>query len=481
MVSMIPRYSRELEISRGFYRINLIRQCSRRAIIKLGHRYKHSVLSDAKQVNNQDVQSQQLISNEQKIYLSDPISPGSTFFLPNGTHIFNKLVNFIRLQQNYLFGFKEVITPLIYRKSLWETSGHWQNYKNDMFQVTVQDESKEIYGLKPMNCPGHCVIYKKYKRSYHDLPLRFSDFSPLHRNEASGALSGLTRLRKFHQDDGHIFCTPEQIHDEIVNCLKLVDLCYTKVFNFTKNKDNLEEKQPYFLKLSTRPEEKYIGDIEIWDKAESILTKILNESGKVWELNPGDGAFYGPKIDIMVNDNKNKSHQVATIQLDFQLPQRFDLKYQDKDNTFKTPIMIHRATFGSVERFISILLDSYEGNWPFWLNPKQAIVIPINTKKNDHIEQAEKLVAELKGEAKANEPVKLNSFHFNVDMDARSEPLGYRIKDAIMNKYSYLIIVGDEEVETGKFSIRTSTNRTVSHLTKNEIFEKFVQLEQNYE
>ncbi|CCH61504.1 hypothetical protein TBLA_0E04510 [Henningerozyma blattae CBS 6284] len=465
---------KSIPIIRNPHWILLNRNC-----LNLNKRY---LASDAKSKSNDQTNISVDVSQKQKIYITDPISPGSIFFLPNGTKVFNKLVQFIKLQTTQLFGFKEVITPLIYKKSLWETSGHWQNYQDDMFQVAVNDESKEIYGLKPMNCPGHCVIYKRFDRSYNELPLRFADFSPLHRNEASGALSGLTRLRKFHQDDGHIFCTPEQVYQEIQNCLKLIDLCYTKIFKFTNTDESTTE--PYFLKLSTRPEDHYIGDIKVWDHAETILKNVLEESGKNWELNPGDGAFYGPKIDIMVNDHNNKSHQVATIQLDFQLPERFDLKFKDKDNYYKRPIMIHRAAFGSVERFMSILLDSNNGNWPFWLNPKQVIILPINTKKEDHVNESFKLKNFLSNNNQTTDndiqPIPLNSFHFEAHVDDRSEPLGYRIKDAILNKYSYLIIIGDEEVKTNKYSIRTYNDRNIEHLTSAEIFDKFKTLEENY-
>lgn len=417
------------------------------------------------------------VSNKQQLFITDPISPGSVFFLPNGTKIFNKLVNFMKLQQQNKYGFEEVITPLIYRKTLWEQSGHWENYKDDMFRVEGHDVNKEEYGLKPMNCPGHCIVFKRFDRSYNELPLRFSDFSPLHRNEASGALSGLTRVRKFHQDDGHIFCTPEQVEEEISKCLQLVDMCYTRIFPLGA------ENTPtvYSLRLSTRPEDKYIGDLKVWDHAEDVLKHILNNSGKSWSISEGDGAFYGPKIDVLVSDHTGKSHQVATIQLDFQLPERFNLKYKDKDNTYKRPIMIHRAVFGSVERFMAMLIDSNGGKWPFWLNPRQCMVIPVNTKSKEMCEAADAIAKKLRGEdTAADEPVQLNSFHFNADVDSRAEPVGYRIKDALVRNYSYLVIVGEKELESGKFAIRTRESRKLEYLNADEIFEKFSELERNY-
>ncbi|CCE91703.1 threonine--tRNA ligase MST1 TDEL_0D01190 [Torulaspora delbrueckii] len=417
------------------------------------------------------------VSNKQRLFFTDPISPGSVFFLPNGTKIFNKLVQFMKLQQEHKYGFKEVVTPLVYRKSLWEQSGHWDNYKDDMFRVEGNDSSKEEYGLKPMNCPGHCLIFKKFDRSYSELPVRLSDFSALHRNEASGALSGLTRVRKFHQDDGHIFCTPEQVEEELAKCLKLVDMCYTKIFPLGKD----SQFESYVMELSTRPES-YIGELAMWNHAEDVLKGVLERTGKQWELNDGDGAFYGPKIDIKVSDQTGKYHQVATIQLDFQLPERFDLRYKDKDNTYKRPIMIHRAVFGSLERFMAMLIDSCEGKWPFWLSPRQAMVIPVNTRKDDQMKASKELVSYLRHEADAENdtPVPLNSFHFNVDIDDRAEPVGYRIKDALMKDYSYLIIIGDKEVETSKFAIRTRQDRKLEHLTSEEIFAKFSDLERHY-
>lgn len=345
-----------------------------------------------------------------------------------------------------------------------------------MFRVEGNDMSKEEYGLKPMNCPGHCIVFKRFDRSYNELPLRFSDFSPLHRNETSGALSGLTRVRKFHQDDGHIFCTPEQVEGEIKKCLELVDMCYTTVFPFSG-----DSKSPaYHLTLSTRPE-KYVGDIKVWNQAEDVLKDILNQWGQPYSINEGDGAFYGPKIDILVNDHTGKSHQVATIQLDFQLPERFELEYKDKDNTYKRPIMVHRAVFGSVERFMAILIDSNKGKWPFWLNPNQCMVIPVKTEDEKIMKLAKETVHKLRAEdTESKNPIPLNSFHFSVNMDDRDESVSKRIREAIKKHYSYIIMIGDKEVETGKVSIRTRESRDVEQLSIDDVFNKFVNLEKNY-
>ncbi|QPG76981.1 hypothetical protein FOA43_004375 [Brettanomyces nanus] len=418
----------------------------------------------------------QSIATKQRLYMLSPYSPGSPFFLPNGTRIINKLIKFMKLQQSKQ-EFTEVITPLIFKKDLWETSGHWQNYKEDMFKVETNDKSKlldddvnDVYGLKPMNCPGHCIIFGRYTRSYKELPIRLSDWSSLHRNEASGALSGLTRVRRFHQDDGHIFCTREQIGLEISNTLKLIKICYG-VFGFDS----------YRMLLSTRPHDKFIGKVEEWDLAEKQLAGVLDETvgSAKWGINEGDGAFYGPKIDIMLTDKFGKDHQVATIQLDFQLPQRFGLRYQSEMDTLETPVMIHRAILGSVERFLAMLIDHYEGKWPFWLSPRQAVIIPINSS---HTEYAQKLRKVLSNEPNDFEtPTKLTEGHFYVDVDSRSETIGFRTKDAISKGYNYIIIVGDKEVKTEKFAIRSRSSRIVNQMGANEIVAKFRSLEENYE
>ncbi|AEY97095.1 FAER105Wp [Eremothecium gossypii FDAG1] len=417
------------------------------------------------------------VSSRQDLYLTDPISPGSTFFLPNGTKVFNKLIQFMKLQQQNKFGFQEVITPLIYRKSLWEQSGHWENYKDDMFRVEGNDCAKEEYGLKPMNCPGHCVMFKRFDRSYTELPLRFSDFSPLHRNEASGALSGLTRVRKFHQDDGHIFCTPEQVEGEIEKCLQLVDLCYGSVLPLGETSDRAEL---YTMCLSTRPE-KYVGELDVWNHAESVLKSILDNSGKQWSINEGDGAFYGPKVDIKVKDHTGKYHQVATIQLDFQLPERFDMRYKDADNTYKRPIMIHRAVFGSVERFMALLLDSNKGNWPFWLNPHQCMVLPVSASNGEMVQAAKALVDKLCGrDTSSTKPVELNSFHFNAEIDLRDESVGYRLRDAISRKYSYIVLIGAKELAQNKVAVRSRDSSKIQMMSTEELYDMFCDLERKY-
>ncbi|ODV80815.1 threonyl-tRNA synthetase [Suhomyces tanzawaensis NRRL Y-17324] len=440
-------------------------------------------------------QSNQVISNKQLLYTTDPLTPGSIFFLPHGTRIFNKLVQFMKNQQ-IKYGFQEVITPLIYKNKLWKQSGHWENYSEDMFKVMgnvskedheVQDVSNEAhehhhehehnaedeeYGLKPMNCPGHCLIYAKFDRSYNELPIRYSDFSSLHRNEASGALSGLTRVRRFHQDDGHIFCQLEQIEQEISNTINLIKNTYG-VFG-------IETKEIEFH-LSTRPE-KYIGDAKTWDNAEEQLTQVLNKTTgeNSWKIREGDGAFYGPKIDVLLTDAFEKKHQVGTIQLDFQLPTRFNLKYVGEEgNRDHQPILVHRAVFGSLERFFAILLDHYQGKWPFWLNPRQAIIIPVNEK---HVGNAEALQKELSGDILNHDEVisPMTGYNFYVDIDKRNETVGNRIKEAIQKGYSYILMLGDKDIELGTVAIRSRDNRKVSNLTSQEVYKMFIDLEKHY-
>ncbi|ODV83786.1 hypothetical protein CANARDRAFT_177480 [[Candida] arabinofermentans NRRL YB-2248] len=408
----------------------------------------------------------------------DENSPGSIFFLPHGARIFNKLVTFMKLQQKKQ-GFNEVITPLIFKKKLWETSGHWENYHEDMFKVEGnditkldQDELNTTYGLKPMNCPGHCIIYSRFARSHNELPIRLSDWSSLHRNEASGALTGLTRVRRFHQDDGHIFCTKDQVGEEISKTIQLIKLCYN-VFGFGNS---------FKMMLSTRPES-HIGTIEEWDQAETQLTNVLNESigtDGSWFIREGDGAFYGPKIDVLLTDNFGKEHQVATIQLDFQLPQRFELEYQSDTGSLETPIMIHRAIFGSVERFLSLLIDHYDGKWPFWLSPRQAVIIPINSSHVEYSQELRKTLSNELDKDDFNVATKLTGYNFIVDVDDRTETVGFRTKDAIAKGYNYIIMIGDKEVENGQVAIRSRDNRKVELKTAQQVLQQFIDLEDSY-
>jgi threonyl-tRNA synthetase len=377
--------------------------------------------------------------------------------------MFNKLTNFLRAQYAN-FGFEEVITPTIYKKSLWEKSGHWENYAEDMYAVTGRGASgekegrqageDEEYGLKPMNCPGHCLIFASKKRSYRDLPIRYADFSPLHRNEVHGALSGLTRVRRFHQDDGHIFCRPSQIQEEISRTLEFIQLTY-KTFGLG----------PYRLALSTRPVDHFIGTLEEWDNAEAALRKSLVASGQRWTVNHGDGAFYGPKIDVILKDSDGKEHQTATIQLDFQLPKRFELEYQAPAPELEgrglttidpsllqvegpvAPVLIHRAVLGSVERIMALLIEHYNGQWPFWLNPRQVIIVTVNDSQPviEFAEKCQKIIMgmgrRLRSSKKAMPPYQ----SISVDVDASPRFLKRKISDAKRKRYAVIAVVGNQE------------------------------------
>ncbi|XP_004489863.1 threonine--tRNA ligase, mitochondrial 1 [Cicer arietinum] len=364
-----------------------------------------------------------ILGVKQELILHHEWSPGSWFFLPHGARIYNTLMNFIRNQYRHR-GYQEVITPNVFNMELWVTSGHAANYKEDMFVLEID---KQEFGLKPMNCPGHCLMFKHRVRSYRELPLRFADFGVLHRNEASGALSGLTRVRRFQQDDAHIFCRESQIKDEVRKALNFINYVY-QIFGFT-----------YELKLSTRPE-KYLGDIETWEKAENSLKEALDEFGKPWQLNEGDGAFYGPKIDISVSDALSRKFQCATLQLDFQLPDRFKLEFSAEDEAkIERPVMIHRAILGSVERMFAILLEHYKGKWPFWLSPRQAILCPVSEKSQAYA-------------LKVRDQIHQAGYH--VDADTTDRKIQKKVREAQLAQYNYILVVGEEEANTGQVSVR---------------------------
>ncbi|KAI0882276.1 class II aaRS and biotin synthetase [Annulohypoxylon maeteangense] len=407
---------------------------------------------------------------QQELFVTSKYSPGSPLFLPNGARIFNRLVEFLRKQYGR-YGFDEVITPTIYKKSLWEKSGHLEHYGDDMFTVTSMSPSRsdsggynkdtDEYGLKPMNCPGHCLIFAAVHRGYRELPVRYADFSPLHRNELSGALSGLTRVRRFHQDDGHIFCRPIQIEEEISKTLDFVRVVYSTL-----------KLGSYRLTLSTRPAEHYIGTIEEWDSAENGLKRALDASGQGWTINEGDGAFYGPKIDIILRDSDGKEHQTATIQLDFQLPKRFGLTYQApapeferrgeittdqallKQNGKVTPVLIHRAVLGSVERLMALLIEHYNGKWPFWLNPRQVIILTAHEDADGKVnELARTAQAVLMGmDGPADGPI-ANPFQLTVDIDETSRKLPRKVQAAISKGYGVIVTVGPAQVSDGTVTV----------------------------
>lgn len=368
------------------------------------------------------------IGKEQELFYFNELSPGSAFWLPHGTRIYNTLVDLMRSEYRQR-DYEEVITPNMYNAKLWETSGHWGNYKENMFAFDVE---KDTFGLKPMNCPGHCLLFKARERSYRELPWRVADFGVLHRNEFSGALSGLTRVRRFQQDDAHIFCEQDQIEEEIAGVFDFLQKIYG-TFGFE-----------FKMELSTRPE-KFVGEIETWDKAEKNLENALNKfmgKGK-WELNPADGAFYGPKIDIKISDALRRWFQCATIQLDFQLPARFELEYKitnEKGNSMARPVMIHRAILGSVERMTAILTEHYKGKWPFWLSPRQILVVPVGAK---YIDYAQSLRDQL---------VKLHNFYADVDVSGNT--LQKKVRTGQVMKYNFIFIVGEQEQAENSVNVR---------------------------
>jgi threonyl-tRNA synthetase len=411
------------------------------------------------------------------LFITSPYSPGSPLILPNGAYVFQKLQSFLRAQYPQ-FGFQEVITPIIYKKSLWEKSGHWENYAEDMFSVqgrgaTGQADKAQIgedeeFGLKPMNCPGHCLLFKDEVKSYRDLPIRLADFSALHRNEVSGSLTGLTRVRRFHQDDAHIFCRPDQILSEIEQTLKFVGMVY-----------NTFGLGPYKLLLSTRPKDSFIGTIEEWDRAEAQLSTALDSIGSEWAINEGDGAFYGPKIDIILKDANGKEHQTATIQLDFQLPQRFDLQYQASpeeleagaqtsmdtglEPSLRRPVMVHRAIYGSIERFMALLIEHYAGKYPFWLSPRPATILALKTddKVLAHVKRVQAVLSGLQPHDAPSptssaepKPLPLSTIHLPIDVDTTARSLGKKVAEARSKKYNHMIVVGSKEADNDTVSLR---------------------------
>lgn len=385
------------------------------------------------------------LGRDQQLFFFHELSPGSCFFLPHGTRIYNRLVEFVRSEYRKR-DFAEVISPNVYNVNLWKTSGHWENYRENMFNFELE---KEVYALKPMNCPGHCLMFAHRERSYRELPIRFADFGVLHRNELSGALGGLTRVRRFQQDDAHIFCRNDQVEAEIRSCIEFLEHVYG-IFGFT-----------FSMKLSTRPE-KFLGEIAVWDEAERQLASALNASGHKWELNPQDGAFYGPKIDITIMDAHRRRHQCATIQLDFQLPIRFNLEYRTGAQTEEAgatavaatagssseeaikarPVIIHRAILGSLERMFAILTENFGGNWPFWLSPRQIAVIPVSHVYDDYAHRVQ---------------AALHDAGFYVDADCSDLTLNKKIRNAEVNQYTFILVVGGKEAETETVNVRKAT------------------------
>ena len=362
------------------------------------------------------------LGKELELFEFSEVSPGSAFWLPRGTTIFNELVALSR-EMGAARGYQEVKTPQLYDAELWKTSGHWEKYRENMFVTSTEDRE---FGLKPMNCPGHAHLFGGRRWSYRELPVRYSEPGLLHRNELSGTLHGLLRVRHFAQDDAHVFCTEEQVADEVAACLEFAFATY-ELFGFDVH-----------LELSTRPEQR-IGSDEMWDRAEAALIGALEARGLDYELNPGDGAFYGPKIDLHMTDSLDRSWQLGTVQLDYSMPERFDLQYTGADDSVHRPVMIHRALMGSYERFVGILIEHYAGEFPVWLAPVQAVVLPVSDR---HAEAAEVIAAQLRERG------------IRVEVDLRSESVSKLIRDNEIAKIPYMLVVGDNEAEGESVAVR---------------------------
>ena len=390
---------------------------------------KEELAQYLKMIEEAEKRDHRKIGREMELFMMSDFGPGSPFWLPNGMALRNALTDYWHEMQAR-FGYQEVQTPLILSRSLWETSGHWDHYKENMYTTTVDEED---FAIKPMNCPGACLIYKSKPRSYRDLPMKLAEAGLDHRYEMKGALHGLFRVREFTQDDAHLFIRPDQITEQVTDASHLITAYYAQ-FGF-----------PYRVELSTRPEDS-MGSDEDWERAEQGLRDALESMGIEYVVNEGDGAFYGPKIDFHLTDCLGRSWQCGTIQLDFQLPHNFQLEYIDSDGTKKQPIMIHRAGFGSFERFIGILTENYEGKFPVWLSPCQVKVLPVSEKSRPYAhEVAEKLAAA----------------GIRVKVDDRDEKIGYKIREArSLDRVPYMLILGEQEVEAGNISVRDRSNET---------------------
>ena len=369
------------------------------------------------------------IGREMDIFMMRDEAPGFPFFLPNGMILKNTLLDYWR-EIHKKAGYVEISTPMIMNKQLWQTSGHWDHYKDNMYSTVIDEEE---YCVKPMNCPGGVLVYASKPHSYRDLPIRAGEIGLVHRHEMKGALHGLFRVRCFNQDDAHLFVRPDQLTEEIVGVVKLIDSVYQQ-FGFT-----------YHVELSTRPEDS-MGSDEDWEAAEAGLKTALEELGMEYEVNEGDGAFYGPKIDFHLTDSLGRTWQCGTVQLDFQMPQNFDLEYTDADGSKKRPVMLHRVCYGSVERFIGILIEHYAGKFPVWLAPMQVKVLPVSEKSRDYAHK----VADA-----------IEAAGIRVVVDNRDEKIGYKIREArSIDRVPYMVIVGEKEVEEGTISVRDRTNET---------------------
>ena len=376
------------------------------------------------------------IGKEMDLFMIADEGPGFPFFLPKGMIIRNELEYYWK-EQHVAHGYDEIKTPLILNKQLWLTSGHWDHYKDNMYFTKIDDED---YAIKPMNCPGSILVYKRKMYSYRDFPLRLAELGQVHRHELSGTLHGLFRVRTFTQDDSHIFMTPDQMEKEITDRIKFIDEIY-KLFGFD-----------YKIELSTRPEDR-MGTDEEWDAAEAALQNAMDKLGKEYTVNPGDGAFYGPKLDFHLEDSIGRTWQCGTIQLDFQMPQRFDISYIGPDGEKHRPVMTHSVAYGSIERFIGILIENFEGKFPLWLAPVQVKILTVTNKQDDYALALAKEMTE-KG--------------LRVEVDTRNEKIGYKIREARNARDSYIVVIGDKEIETGVFAPRSSKTGDMAPIAKDD-------------
>ncbi len=389
---------------------------------------------------------------------SEMVGKGLPMWLPKGTALRLRLQEFLtKIQKQY--GYEQVMTPHIGNKQLYETSGHWDHYGHDSFQPITTPEEGEVYLLKPMNCPHHCMIYKWQPRSYKDLPLRLAEFGTVYRYEQSGELHGLTRVRSFTQDDAHIFCRPDQVKDEFIRVMEIIEIIF-KALNFENFEAQISLRDP-------EDTEKYVGTDENWERAEAAIVEACKEKGLPAKVEYGEAAFYGPKLDFMVKDALGRRWQLGTIQVDYNLPERFDLTYIGSDNEKHRPVMVHRAPFGSMERFVAVLLEHCAGDFPLWLTPDQVIILPVSEKYHDYAE-------------KLNELLKRNEIRTLIDM--RSEKIGRKIRDAEMKKVPYMLIVGEKEMNENAVSVRKHGQGDLGSMSVEDfiaMIEKQVKEEQN--
>ncbi len=382
------------------------------------------------------------IGKELGLFMFSEYGPGFPFWLPNGMTLRKTLEDFWyeeHKKEGYLF----IKTPIMLNRDLWEISGHWANYQDNMYTSKIDEKE---FAIKPMNCPGGLLVYKNGLHSYRDFPLRLGELGQVHRHEASGALNGLFRVRTFTQDDAHIFLTEDQLEEEIIRLIAFIDRVY-HIFGLS-----------YEIELSTRPEEKYIGSIDVWNKAEEALAKACEHAGKTCKVNPGDGAFYGPKLDFHVKDSLGRVWQCGTIQLDMNLPERFDITYVDKDGSKKRPIMLHRVIFGSIERFIGIITEHFAGHFPTWLAPVQVNIIPVNSEY--HLEYAKKVKEALE------------QIGVRVEIDHRDEKLGYRMRESQLRKIPYNLVLGDQEKDTETVNVRKFGKKEEQKIKLEEFVQK---------